>query len=101
MKKITIIARDDDNRLLKILNDIKSRGNNGHTFTIDIEGTKHLWDGDGSDKINYVMSEEYFTKGELMDIIRHVTRYEKRELEYNKPNTHFQPDRCEEIKNED
>lgn len=76
MKKITIIARDEDNKIEKMMEDIKGRGNCGHTFSITIENKGFVWDGDGSDNIKSVQVEDFFTVGELKDHIRAVTRYE-------------------------
>ena len=82
MKKITIIARDEDNKIKKLIEDMKSRGNGGHTFSVYVEPGKHqkaiLWDGDGSDSISSVQVEDFFNKGELKDMMRAVTRYESR-----------------------
>ena len=50
-KEITITCRDLDNTLEELIKYIKSIGNGGHTFIIDVDGKKFEWDGDGSDSI--------------------------------------------------
>ena len=61
-KKITLLVRDEDDNLEKILDDIKKSGNIGHTFDIVIDpdekgGRKYGWDGDGADHIHYIKVE--------------------------------------------
>ncbi len=58
-KTITIICRDGDDTLEKLLNYIKISGNVGHSFDIIVdpksEGEKKFyWDGDGSDSIKSI-----------------------------------------------
>lgn len=58
-KKITVECRDDDNSLELLLNEIKSRGNVGHSFTIILDPGSDdqkqiFWDGDGSDYIKNI-----------------------------------------------
>ena len=62
-KKITIIARDSEDSLVKILTAIKDIGNTGHSMTIVVdEGcddeVKFGWDGDGSDTIKSIEVED-------------------------------------------
>ena len=62
-KIITITCRDQDNTLVDLLNHIKKAGNVGHSFSIivDPEGDdtkKFGWDGDGSDYIKDIKTEE-------------------------------------------
>lgn len=62
-KKITIIARDSEDSLVKILTAIKDIGNTGHSMTIVVdEGcddeVKFGWDGDGSDTIKSIDVED-------------------------------------------
>ena len=78
MKKITIIATDEDNKLNKILKEIASRGNGGHSYSIIIEDKAFFWDGDGSDRINSIQCEEFFTKYDLRDMIRREIRSKER-----------------------
>lgn len=70
MKKITIIARDEENKIEKIIEEIRKRGNCGHSFNIIVEDKAFFWDGDGSDRINSIQEEEFFTSYELKDMIR-------------------------------
>ena len=60
MQTISIRCRDRDNKLKKLLEEIKARGNTGHSFDIVVEpDTKDAktigWDGDGSDYIESIM----------------------------------------------
>ena len=56
-KKITIFCRDNENTLEELLDFIKKNGNTGHSFTIDVDGKKFYWDGDGSDCIKTINIE--------------------------------------------
>ena len=56
-KKITITCRDNENTLEELLNFIKKNGNVGHSFSIDADGEKFYWDGDGSDTIKNIEIE--------------------------------------------
>lgn len=62
-KKITIIARDQDDNLENLLTKIQQTGNIGHTFSIvvDPDNTDYKetfeWDGDGSDMIKDIIVE--------------------------------------------
>ena len=56
-KRITILCRDNENTLEELLNFIKKNGNTGHSFTIDVDGKKFYWDGDGSDSIKNIEIE--------------------------------------------
>lgn len=51
LKTITITCKDIDNTLENMLKYVKSIGNMGHSFPIDVDGKKFEWDGDGADKI--------------------------------------------------
>ena len=57
-KTITITCRDLDDTLENMLKYIKSNGNGGHSFNIDIDGKKFDWDGDGSDAIFQIEIEK-------------------------------------------
>ena len=64
-KTITIIARDQENELVDLLEYIKNNGNTGHSFSIivDPDGDKtqkkeFFWDGDGSDFIKSIKVDE-------------------------------------------
>lgn len=63
---ITIKANDPDGKLTQILEEIKNRGNVGHSFSILVDpdaedgGASFGWDGDGSDSI-----EEISVDGEV------------------------------------
>lgn len=59
LKTITVVCRDNDDTLERLLNHIKQIGNVGHSFSIiiDPEGDnteKFGWDGDGSDYIKEI-----------------------------------------------
>lgn len=54
--RITILCRDADGTLAKLLEAIKKAGNVGHSFSIvvdpgDEREEKFFWDGDGADSI--------------------------------------------------
>jgi len=57
LHRISIICRDEDNSLYKLLEYIRRIGNQGHSFTITVDPSNSeykqdfSWDGDGSDKI--------------------------------------------------
>lgn len=55
--KLTVTARDYDAKLEKLINFIKTNGNTGHSFSIDVDGKKFDWDGDGGDSIVDVTSQ--------------------------------------------
>ena len=58
-KKITIICKDYDGTLEKLLQCIKSVGNTGHGFPIVVDDhDKFYWDGDGSDTIREIKVED-------------------------------------------
>lgn len=68
-RKITVIAQDDQDKVKSLLDYIGQIGNGGHTFTIDVDpetsdtNKKFDWDGDGSDRIISVDSEEMEDEG--------------------------------------
>lgn len=69
-KKITIIANDNENTIVDLLNSIKRIGNGGHGFEIEMDKelaseneesgikTHFYWDGDGGDNIESISVEE-------------------------------------------
>ncbi len=58
-KTITITCKDLDNTLEDLLNYIKKIGNTGHSFAIEVDGTKKFnWD------INYVAGKNMKTYGQ-------------------------------------
>jgi len=62
-KTITVVCRDLDDTLEELLKYIKSVGNTGHTFNIVVDpdakgGKKFEWDGDGSDAIFEIKTDQ-------------------------------------------
>lgn len=61
-EKITILCRDVDDKLVKILNAIKDCGNVGHSFEVVVDPEQKYgtfdWDGDGSDYIKSIKKEK-------------------------------------------
>lgn len=71
---ITVVARDGEGTLKKLLNAIAAAGNGGHSFSIVVDpegdngGETFGWDGDGNDRIVSVTDDsEGYEEGEEED----------------------------------